>query len=135
MKISAILHTSEYRGDHSADVARALDVNPNTMLGELVLKFLSSKSTSRDPGETTRWIEYRGAHTNDFIEIRVIGEGTNGVEVLGVTPEGEITREAEKEGGNCGCELSEGKVNKGGLNEWPPKTPRPNEPPRGQGTQ
>ncbi len=93
MKISAILRTSEFRGDHSADVTRALDASPDTTLRELVLKFLSSKSTSRIPGETTKWMECRGAHTNDVIEIRVIGEGTNDVEVLGVTPEGETIKE------------------------------------------
>lgn len=36
---------------------------------------------------------------------------------------------------NCHCDLTEGKVNKGGVNEWPPKTPRPEHPPKGQGPQ
>ncbi len=93
MKISAILRTSEFRGDHSADITRALDASPDTTLGELVLKFLSGKRSRRVDGEASKWEYYRGAYINDVIEFRVIGEGVDDGEVLGVTPEGEAIKE------------------------------------------
>lgn len=46
MKISVLLHTSEFRGDHAADVAEAHDVRPGETVEELVARLIPAKPRS-----------------------------------------------------------------------------------------
>lgn len=43
MKLSVLLHTSEYRGDHSADVQVAYEVRPRETVEELAKRLLAGQ--------------------------------------------------------------------------------------------
>lgn len=58
MILNIIFRTSDYRGDHSAEVGLAYEANPEETLGELVNRIRT----------TTKW------KLGDFIEIRVVEE-------------------------------------------------------------
>ena len=55
-KLTAVLHTSEYRGDHAADVEHHFDVKPGETVQQLV--------------ERANW--YRDMGTSDYISIHVV---------------------------------------------------------------
>lgn len=61
MKLNILLRTSEYRGDHSADVARAFDPKPEETVEQLVKRVEMNKGCRPD------------AYT-DVLEIRLMPE-------------------------------------------------------------
>lgn len=52
MKLNILLHTSQYRGDHTADVCRAIGVSEYETVADLARRLLK-------PGEHYDWIEIR----------------------------------------------------------------------------
>lgn len=60
MKISAVLVTSDFRGDHSADVRIALDVTGDTTLKELIENKVKAMNAMVD-----------------YIELRIIQEDSD----------------------------------------------------------
>lgn len=57
-KFSILLHTSDYRGDHSTDIAMAFNVRPGETVEQLAERLLIDK--------------VHGAKFNERIEIRLI---------------------------------------------------------------
>jgi hypothetical protein len=62
--IQAQHRTSEFRGDHSADIAVAIDCHESTTVGDLINNYLLGERRT-DGG----WIS--GVRDSDWIEIRV----------------------------------------------------------------
>ncbi len=62
MKVSIMLVTTDYRGDHSADVRIAYELQADESVDHLVKRLLSSGSASRKV---------------DYIELRIIEEASH----------------------------------------------------------
>ena len=77
MKIHCLLRTSEYRGDHSADVARAVTVRDGETVEDLVARLLTKVAWRPEDGRARKVLV---SQESDVIELRVeeIREEHNG---------------------------------------------------------
>ena len=71
MKISVLLKTTDFRGDHSMEVTIALDVDPTITLESLVNKVFVDKKICKNYLRTNKLV--------DHIEIRVCCEDRENV--------------------------------------------------------
>lgn len=56
-KLTALLYTDDFRGDHSCDIVKAIDVTDETTIGEL-----------------RKYIRHNAVHSSDYIRIITAAE-------------------------------------------------------------
>lgn len=67
MKVSVLLRTSEYRGDHSADVFRAYEVKPDETVTALLERLIPIEKLTNMTNYNVSW--------SDCVELRWINDG------------------------------------------------------------
>lgn len=69
MKISVQLHTTDYRGDHSADVCQIHEVREGETVDELAARLLTRSEYNRKQGKRMAVVQ-----PNDYVVIRPVVE-------------------------------------------------------------
>ena len=81
IKVTAIVHSTEYRGDHAAETKRVIDVGPDEKVASLVRRGLTDITMQTKEGE----ILQRRLRFLDSIELKIVDE--NAGELLNMKEE------------------------------------------------